>query len=70
MSKISEKYNDGHGSKWNCLDCEYISGHLGTLKRHVESRHICVNCACPYCDQQFNSLRSLQTHKNKYHKLQ
>ena len=68
-AKIGPKFNDGYGSRWNCQDCDYTSSHLGTLKRHVEAKHILSSYICNPCNQYFTSQRSLQSHNNKYHKL-
>ena len=56
-----------------CLSCGYSSRYIHDIERHVESKHLDLELACPFsCDPndvkpKLTSRLALKTHLRKYH---
>ena len=70
MSKMYKIDNveGGHPSYWQCTDCEYRSSHGGTMKRHIESKHIASKeYDCPQCGKLLSTIHQLRLHQKSKH---
>ena len=54
-----------------CICCKYESSHHGTIKRHVEAKHLpkSVTYNCLQCPKTFNVKSGLKCHYMKFHGL-
>ena len=70
MSKMykTDNVEGGHPSYWQCTDCEYRSSHGGTMKRHIESKHIASKeYDCPQCGKLLSTIHQLRLHQKSKH---
>ena len=52
---------------YQCRHCEYATGHLATMRNHVESRHtVSSGYNCPVCSKFCNTKNALKSHKSRY----
>ena len=54
-----------------CIVCKYETPHQGTMKRHVEAKHLpqTISLNCLQCEKTFNLKQTLKTHYMKVHGL-
>ena len=58
----------GLPSYWQCTDCEYSSPHCGTMKRHIESKHVLSDgFNCPECSYHVPTWNALKQHQRRTH---
>ena len=58
----------GASSYWQCTDCDYRSPHCGTIKRHIECKHVVsAGYNCPDCGKYVPTRNALRVHHHRYH---
>ena len=55
--------------KYPCDRCDYKTGHLSHLKRHISSRHEGITFPCEHCDYKATQITHLRRHKVSFHTI-